>query len=872
MLFYVQREVPMANGTTQPVKILIGAKITGSTTILEATELMKDASQLELISSECVPKIAAFSKDSLLYVTADEIYNNSVAVDVVVKAVEQVLNSEENAKLSPAQSSALIQRLVKMTNGAIDEQTATCIVWYALKFVEYEKAKLLTGPINVGPSYYDPRFVTQTQLIVNEINSALAWPFSEITAKDNETNTQLNCTDKLFIELPNRNQFMQEDFKITNVLPTINSLCEPYKGLQIDDITEYKNDIHVPQSMYPLFEGVSKNNTYKLYDNEELYYKSLLEWIRFNMKNSALGDVDLSITNPNIDKISQSYLEELAKLLYTRHWYHNINIPIYNPLESGDDDMVDLVSESSSDSVLSDYKFRATASERDAIKAGIREFTMSSSTRVNALEQLVEFLSEASLSAGYIAYVQAIIQLARWGERKPTCIVIEGYSLVFSLGDNKIKPYMGDISDYSLVEVDGCPVTATAALYNDITLKCKQFMLNNNYSSNSITAPVGLTVTKRLTNATNQGPKEILTILNYSIIDIVKSYVDGDPIKIAGIKYENGVFEASNDIVMDNTNTFFAMQQSIKEEDNLEMPFKVSQDLEDLLLELDIQSAKILTHFDILTSCARHEDIDSLAEAMKFSSKEDLITKRNNKTIRQPLMAFIFNYGVKLLEIYFKVSLKLNELAEERKVNFGDVLNIYKSVLDKCSLDIFSKTADSTTDTQYMNVFDSSSNVPNTNAENDTVSANNATDSSNSVTTSGVQPVVADNTTPVMAQAVDRFSFIKEAKPDAMYVRLIDNAGSCVGYFAKEAHTLNTKMGPRTIERMILYTPTQMSSIPAERVQAELPVGAITYRFLFNLHSYETNSTSKIVLFFSDIDCMVYYTKLFKQLYLEKRL
>lgn len=867
MLFYVQRDVLMPNGTTQPVKILIGAKITGSTTILEATELMKDASQLELISSECVPKIAAFSKDSLLYVTADEIYDNSVAVDVVVKAVEQVLNSAEGATLKPAQSSMLINKLVNMTQGAIDEQTATCIVWYALKFVEYEKNKALTGPINVGPSYYDPRFIAQTQMIVNEINSALAWPYSELAPQDNETNLQNTCTDKLFIELPSRNQFMQEDFKMSNVLPTITSLCDPYKGLQLEDITEYKNDIHVPQSMYPMFEGVTKNNTFKLYDNEQLYYKSLIEWVQFNMKNSALGDVDLSVTNPNIDKLSQSYLEELAKLLYTRHWYHNINIPIYNPLESSDDDMMDLVSDSSGDSVTSDYKFRATASEKDAIRAGIKEFTMSSSTRVNALEQLVEFLTEASLSAGYIAYIQAIIQLARWGERKPTCIIIEGYSLVFSLGDNKIKPYMGDISDYTLVEVDGCPVNATAALYNDITIKCKQFMQDNNYSGNTITAPVGLTVTKRLQNSTNQGPREMVTVLNYSIIDIVKSYVDGNPIKIAGINYENDKFIASDAILMDDSNTFFSMQQSIKEEDNLEMPFKVSQDLEDLLLELDIQSGKILTHFDILNTCARYEDIDSLAEAMKFSNKEDFIAKRNSKAIRQPLMAFIIRYGIKLLEVYFKVSLKLNELKEERAVNFGDVLNIYKDVLTRVEIDVFDKTTTvSTSDMQNMDMFGAT--AKNTNAE-----PQASTNVTAPMTTQVTTPTNVTVTAPVNTSVPEsRFTFIKEASSDATYVRLIDNAGSCVGCYAKEAYTLNTKAGARTIERMILHTPAQMSSIPVERIQAELPIAAITYRFLFNLHSYESNATNKIVLFFSDLECMAYYTKLFKQLYLEKRL
>ena len=83
------------------------------------------------------------------------------------------------------------------------------------------------------------------------------------------------------------------------------------------------------------------NNTFELYPNEEKFYKALIEWIQFNMKSTALGDIDVSPSSPNIDKISQIYLEELAKLLYVKHWYHNLNVPIFAPED--EDDMEDLI-------------------------------------------------------------------------------------------------------------------------------------------------------------------------------------------------------------------------------------------------------------------------------------------------------------------------------------------------------------------------------------------------------------------------------------------------------------------------------------------------------------------------------------------------
>ena len=47
-----------------------------------------------------------------------------------------------------------------------------------------------------------------------------------------------------------------------------------------------------------------------------------------------------------------------------------------------------------------------------------------------------------------LGYVDAIIQLARWGERKPTLLIVDGYALTFSLADNTTKAYVGSASDY----------------------------------------------------------------------------------------------------------------------------------------------------------------------------------------------------------------------------------------------------------------------------------------------------------------------------------------------------------------------------------------------------------------------------------------
>lgn len=849
----------MPNGSTESVKILIGAKLANSDIVLEATKMMVDASALESIKTECSPKIAAFDKDSLLYVTLESIYNESNAIDVaaVIKLISNIYSAGK--EYTAQHTKMIMQQLVAKCN--LDEDTATCVVWYTLEFLKYEREGKLVGPINVGPSYYDQKFFTSTQLLINEINAETTWPFSKIKPEDNVTVFQNTATDTLFIELPNRNQFLQDEFNIMSIMPAVSDLCEPYRGIPIDDITLYKSDERISPTHYRLFEGEASNNTCEIFENEKLYYDSLIEWVKFNMKNAALGDIDVSPSNPNLDKISQNYLEELAKVLYTRHWYHNINIPIYNPMEQDeDDDMLEMVSDSN---VVSDYKFRPSLEERDRIKGGIMEIDLVSSKRVNALERLVDFLSEASLSVGYIAYIQAIIQLARWGDRKPSNIIIDGYSLVFSLNDNKIKPYMGNISNYQLVEVDGCPVKAIAGLYHDVPLKCREFLLANNYSAKNITAPVGLNVVKQLQNQTNSGPKQIMSYMSYSIIDVVNSYINNGDLKIAGISFDGDKFTADDAIALDPSYTYSVMQNNIKEEDNLESLFKASQDLEDYLIELGINSAKIITHFDILSRCARHDDFDAIAEAMHFSSKADFIEKRNNKIIKSPLEAFVFNYGMKLFKVYIKVSLRLNELQSERAITMSDVLNVYKEILADNPIDLFAEDNSSVekqtnVDVQPMNVF---ANV-NTESTQTTTQSTNTVDN----TTTNVSSV-NENNTKQQQNATDRFSFIKEPQKDCEYVRLLDNKNACIGYFTKERVTVMTAKGPHDLERMILLTPDQVSGVPANKIVGDMPITKILYRMIFNLHSYEINSTERIVLFFSDLKCMAYYVKLIKGLF-----
>lgn len=137
--------------------------------------------------------------------------------------------------------------------------------------------------------------------------------------------------------------------------------------------------------------------------------ESIKRLFRIVTSKDALKDV--------LDELSQLELENLATFFYARHWSQNINIPV---IVDNDED------EDTADDVNSKYSFRMTKDEKaifsSAVSLNVSDLGVH---RQNALLQLTKYLRAASLTVGYRAYIDAIIQLARWGERKPTLLIVD---------------------------------------------------------------------------------------------------------------------------------------------------------------------------------------------------------------------------------------------------------------------------------------------------------------------------------------------------------------------------------------------------------------------------------------------------------------
>lgn len=243
---------------------------------------------------------------------------------------------------------------------------------------------------------------------LNELHVSSASAIGGIDPSENVTKFQESCTDELFIQLPSSNEIYLEDVNIDAYTPSKYELNRPF--MDEDYYTpKVVNKVNKGSIDYYRVFGKNENNTYEIYSNEEKYYKALTSWVESNMIT------DVSGTKPVIDSITQEYLECLIARLYFYGWGHSKYIPYEIDAGNRGD------GEGTISTIESKYVMR--------IETGTTE------PPSNAIINLHCFLESMCAKFDYTVYIDTVIQLARWGDRKQTKLVYRHTDDVFDLNN-----------------------------------------------------------------------------------------------------------------------------------------------------------------------------------------------------------------------------------------------------------------------------------------------------------------------------------------------------------------------------------------------------------------------------------------------------
>ena len=319
----------------------------------------------------------------------------------------------------------------------------------------------------------------------------------------------------------------------------------------------------------------------------------------------------------------------------------------------------------------------------------------SSSNYINALILLESYLKNVSTKCGYKVYVDAVLQLSRWGLDKPTALVFDNYDKVFVLGNNEVRSKAVDLSTCVISKHNGCARYVAELITLDKEVSDKGLAdipaLAQNFSKR-IVVPVGVGI------ATDYIPEDLAKSQNFNQDDVIVNYeyysfidfikrIENDSDFITNT---DGVEVGAEGITLAQVTKMESISEILEKLHNssaLESynPFYRSEELTGIYMDIGAKMDSELPS-SILTILNNKFASTSLAmdfKAIKFSSKEELISKKQSYQIVGSLQnAIDVSILREVLPIFFKVNKEVEDSADGG-VSATTIANVYKRVMDE---------------------------------------------------------------------------------------------------------------------------------------------------------------------------------------------
>ena len=534
-----------------------------------------------------IAKVAEYPNPLVLLGDHIPAETNAVNIDAVYNAVKKQLNG--SARLTESVKQKFVTLL---TNNSVPAAVAELVITCCYACIDWlgKDFHLIT---TFGSAQVHSDFAKQTQAWINEIsrkNTMAAIP-------DNETKFQPSCSSELFIKLPayeamfnylsnEEDETEHQELRDLHVfMPSRDEVSTPYgsKAEAFEDPDSVQRMIESGGAAYEAVLktviGQASNNTDEIFDNEKRYYDALNKWMSIIAENADGED------HGDLCQISLEYLHTLAETLYIWYWQHNKRVPC--AIEIGSGETAD----------ESKYTFR----NEDHI--GV------------APNDLVNFLDRVAADLGRVAYAKAIIQLARWGSRKPDAIVFDGYEKCFDLNTGIVKHSMPSLASYDRVKVNGCDMKFIGFI-NDTTN-----IADSRIGFRQWPMPTGVVLSQVFANKGTSDTIELNTY--YSMIDIVKEIVLGH-VTVDGVQ-----FNESNWIVVPNQNdvSIDEVIEASKQPDTLQFPIFRGMGLIQIYADLHINSpSNSDTQFSIMCSKLQSSKLLDFIDTSEFHTYAEFDT------------------------------------------------------------------------------------------------------------------------------------------------------------------------------------------------------------------------------------------------------
>ena len=643
----------------------------------------------------------------------------------------------------------------------------------------WENGGELDASISFGPNDIDMDFMQETSAYFNARVQSAVQVFKSINYSENVTKYQADPTDDFFIEIPLASAVQSCDNPLT-LIPDRNMVFKPYANPAYAT-KRYKELGTISNGDLAKIEGQATNNTFEIYENEKKFHSALNEWIDYNI-NSAFPSGDGSI----LDNTSLAFLEALISELYCWNWSHVATVP---------DEISVLRNQENPEDIEYEY-----------------EFTHTDNVRFNSVTLLLTYINEVYITTkDPHVYTDAIIQLARWGSRKPTEIIFRGYETKFVLGEGMCASHV-DLSTYSLkIFEDGADNDFEGFIEDDLVYR--DTTING---SKSWSTPLGFVTSRVYEPADGISPVQIRYDI-HSFIEAIPLIKSGK-LKIHGISFNDGVW---------NVDTCSDVPYKVSEiarvltDTKLKNDFSVHrcQETEDKCISLQIPASGIITN-----------EVTSFFEVASYTNLREIVDSFNVTDIAS-FRTFIMKYKCSAsatMSIF--VLTKLIHLLEYLEKDCADSSI---SVFERWDTAMNAKPSEQ-----------SIKNVTSFTAEEKAITVNESqvtVPSNNSVQ----KPVQSVTQTATQPQGVS--SWIQQIPSNATIYPVVDDKGTVVCYSA-----LSTKYLPKLSKPFKLYL---LLSKPGDRPVDEahhIPINKIVANIMHTLYLEKVEGSSLRQVYLGD--------------------
>ena len=536
VIFVSERE--FGNGSLQ--KILLTIDIGEKYNMLD---LLSNNSKFLEVNSTCIVKID--SLNGLPVIICDESAVNAAGISVItchVKAFESALTDRTKTFNKATMLPAIVEKCMTLFPTATQSHIVYLLEFLVGEYGDYVN-KSLSVKVDFRPVNINHIRLAETREAINKMNLSASVTARYVSQGQNITLKQELPLDRFFIPLPKYEDFKGGSLFSQKVIPDIRKTFMPFShkayyspiwkdlvnkstfdrkqvllaankikgGLSFDE-NDMNTWVDYPESHVL---GSDENDDVPIADNEIEWYNAFLKFIRVDLVESFGEDIaeDMFQTG-GLSEQMENFYESILESVLILNWSCAGQFPVFkhDPMDEEDDD-------SESEDERSEYEATFYA-----VNAGIEEFKVG----IDGISMIRDFIKRVAVGGkigegqGCKTYAEALIKLARWGDRKPANLKLEGEKSLLSLTTCRFMNEVVDFEKMTVKKINGRLLSLNGYVTINWVIQDEEYKKEYGVDG-KIAVPVGVMASKYF-----EGKENLRQYVYLSMSDVISEYIAGN--------------------------------------------------------------------------------------------------------------------------------------------------------------------------------------------------------------------------------------------------------------------------------------------------------------------------------------------------------